>query len=114
MKAALGVHMELPSENEKLILDILRYWLEQWDFECPTLFGIEESDLEQVISEWPNGFRKNEKVTTRAVSHSFIELLWGASAISETNSLAKFGKSKNDIETLYNEIHNEVKIYRDE
>lgn len=106
--------MELPSENEKLILDILEYWLEQWDFECPTLFGIEESDLKGVISEWPNGFRQNQKVTARAVSHSFGELLWGASAISEVNSLAKFGKSKSDIEALYNEIREELKIYRDE
>ena len=36
----------------------MQYWLEHWDWECPTLFGLNKSELQQVCDEWPDTFEK--------------------------------------------------------
>ena len=106
--------MKLRQDEEDVILHILKYWLDHWDFECPTLFGISESQMEQVVSLWPKGFRENDKITAIAIAHGFGELLWGASSVTSSKSMSVFNWPKSKIESLYGKIENELRKYRDE
>lgn len=106
--------MELSDSDNNLILNIMKYWEKNWDFECPTLFGIEREDLQNVIDGWPDALAKRTVHAGRAISHSFGELLWGASSISDEKAKHLFGKSKEALEEFYMSIHEEVKVMRDE
>ena len=106
--------MELSDSDDKLILNIMKYWVDNWDFECPTLFGIELEDLQNVIDKWPEALLSNSVHAGRAVSASFGELLWGASSLSDARVKSEFGKSKDDLEAFYKSIHEEIKVMRDE
>ena len=71
----------------------LLYWHEHWDFECPTLFGIEREDLLAVLSAWPSVARGNEEHTSLAVVGAYRELLYGASAVAQGEVGATIGVS---------------------
>ena len=90
------------------------YWLEHWDWECPTLFGLNKSELQQVCDEWPDTFEKGSVLAGRAVSNSLGELLWGASALPDSKVLSLFGEPKKNIETFYLRINEHVKLMADE
>lgn len=79
--------MEFSDSDNKLILNVMEYWAKNRDFECPTLFGIELEDLQSVIDRWPEALLSNSVHVGRSVSHSFIELLWGASSLPDTRAL---------------------------
>lgn len=55
------------------------YWLENWDWECPTLFGIDRDELRVVLEGWPNP-RVDDETTALAALGALRELLDGASA----------------------------------
>ncbi len=56
------------------------YWLEHWDWECPTLFGIDKDELSVVLEGWPNP-RVDDETTALAALGALRELLDGASSI---------------------------------
>ncbi|MBV7544667.1 hypothetical protein [Acidovorax sp. sic0104] len=68
----------LTTEEQALVRRALLYWQEHWDFECPTLFGIELEDLEVVVYTWPHHNAAKE-VEALAVTGALRELLYGAS-----------------------------------
>jgi hypothetical protein len=41
--------------EQEIVRRALQYWDddEHWDFECPTLFGFERSELQSVLQSWP-------------------------------------------------------------
>ena len=70
------------SAKEKEALEnAIHYWIEKWDFECPTLFGLEKTDLIEVAKSWPVSLSTDRERTLIACLGSLRELLHGASAI---------------------------------
>ncbi len=92
----------------------MRYWVENWDFECPTLFSIGLEDLEKVIEEWPKGINNRDVDAGRAVANSYGELLWGASALSNAKMVELLELPKKEVEKFYKSIHEEMKVIADE
>lgn len=70
----------LPVKERDAVRLAMEYWHACWDWECPTLFGINFEELDQVLDQWPDMKREYEELTTLAVTASLRELLLGASA----------------------------------
>lgn len=87
----------------------MNYWLKNWDFECPTLFGIEKGELQQVCNNWPIAFDNSSVATGLAISGSFRELLWGASSLPDLQILELLNMSKDEVEKFYEHISEYVK-----
>ena len=56
----------------------MSYWAAHWDWECPTLFGIELEELQAVLEAWPHCAIEKEVEASAAVG-ALRELLYGAS-----------------------------------
>jgi uncharacterized protein YecA (UPF0149 family) len=73
-------------KHEEALKNSIQYWVEHWDWECQTLFGLDIEDFQTILDNWPNGFKLKEENTIYALQGSFRELLYGASAI-RTNEI---------------------------
>jgi hypothetical protein len=56
----------------------MSYWTAHWDWECPTLFGIELEELQAVLRDWPHSAAREEAEALAAIG-ALRELLHGAS-----------------------------------
>jgi hypothetical protein len=68
----------LSSDEQEQIRKALSYWVTHWDWECPTLFGIQLEELQVVLAEWPRPLVP-EHVAAMATIGALRELLHGAS-----------------------------------
>jgi hypothetical protein len=89
------------------LLKSIQYWIDRWDFECPTLFGLERSDLVEIVKGWPASLSINEKCTFIACLGSLRELLHGASAVSRSAVPAIIGIPYEEASALCGKIHSE-------
>lgn len=60
----------------------LNYWANHWDWECPTLFGLEQSDFAELVATWPRSVATRPQDCALAIHGALRELLYGASAPS--------------------------------
>jgi hypothetical protein len=70
----------LSHEDQDAIRLAMEYWHACWDWESPTLLGIDFVEFDHVVSDWPNVRKGDEDVATLAAIGSLRELLLGASA----------------------------------
>jgi hypothetical protein len=59
----------------------IQYWIAHWDWECPTLFGLDKSDFVKILESWPHCIKAKDDAAVYAAQRSFRELLLGASAV---------------------------------
>jgi hypothetical protein len=58
----------------------MEYWGERWDWECPTLFGLEHDEFVRIVARWPRVDTGSEQAASFAAVGAMRELLFGASA----------------------------------
>jgi len=63
------------------MLRSLEYWIKHWDWECPTVFGLELSKFQSIVNTWPEALIQNEEIAVLAIFGSFREFLHGASSV---------------------------------
>jgi hypothetical protein len=95
-------------ESQQALARSLRYWSEHWDFECPTLFGIELSELNEVRAKWPAVPSGNEFNTALALLGALRELLYGASALPKAEIPSVIGLSYESAEVLCTQVQSIV------
>jgi len=83
----------------------MAYWAERWDWESPTLFGINLEQLRQVLAEWPTIAPGTENEAECASIGALRELLYGASAVVAAKVPAIVGLSFHQAEALLSELH---------
>ncbi len=79
-----GVTIPLPNlsaTDQDALRRTLNYWINHWDWECPTLFGLERSDLQALVSTWPQCLVLQEKTAVLAIISGLREILYGSSAV---------------------------------
>jgi hypothetical protein len=94
--------MNTASFDEKEVEALRRafeFWLDHWDWECPTLFGIDRDELSVVLEGWPNP-RTNDETIALAALGALRELLDGASAIPGSEVERLLGLSLSEAERL--------------
>lgn len=62
-------------------LRALEYWVGQWDWECPTLFGLEREEFQSLLHKGPAGLSDPDEPAALALIGAWRELLLGASAV---------------------------------
>ena len=72
---------DLSSTEQSALLRMLEYWRAHWDWECPTLFGLEKNQYEAVVNTWPQSLVEQEATTALALVGALREFLHGASAV---------------------------------
>ena len=60
----------------------MAYWVSKWDWECPTLFGIELDELKHVLAQWPLLAGDKDCIAQHAAIGALRELLHGASPVA--------------------------------
>jgi len=68
----------LSSAEQDQIRRAMSYWAAHWDWECPTLFGIELEGLQAVLETWPRCSVERWMEASAAIG-ALRELLHGAS-----------------------------------
>lgn len=96
-----------PSSQEA-VRRALQYWVEHWDFECPTLFGVELESLKQVLEHWPTVLSDTDQTVALATLGALREILYGASSIPASQVPAAIGLSYEQAHALCSEIHSIV------
>jgi hypothetical protein len=83
----------------------LEYWVAHWDFECPSLFGIELAQMQEVLLHWPSVPTKLERTAALAVLGALRELLHGASAVPGKEVSKLIGLSYEQAHDLCSKVH---------
>ena len=98
---------QFTSEELNALKNAIQYWIANWDFECPTLFGLEKSDLEEVSANWPNALNDDTELALVSCLGSLREMLYGASAINEQAVASTLGVSYGQASVLCSVIHSQ-------
>ena len=80
------------------------YWQREWDWECPTLFGLSLEEFGEVIRAWPEISAAGPGNTALAALGAFRELLYGASSLPPDQIENTIGISFTDAKALYTTI----------
>jgi hypothetical protein len=103
---------DLSAAESSALQRILAYWLEAWDWECPTLFGLEREDLAKVLADWPNSLVEEGELAALAVFGALRESLYGASTIPTHKMESVCGLSQADLQALTERLGNRLRTDR--
>jgi hypothetical protein len=95
----------LTAADQTALALAMTYWAAHWDFECPTLFGIELGQFQSVIASWPTVQAGSEHATSLALLGSMRELLYGASAVPRSELPPLIGMSYQQAHDLCSQVH---------
>jgi len=86
------------------VIDIIEYWINNWDWECPTLFGVSYEDFSVFASAWPRSVEDMSPIAERVIFGALRELLYGASALSPAEIKEILGVSYEEAESILREL----------
>ena len=92
-----------PQEHAALSA-VLGYWEQRWDWECPTLFGLELQDYRAAMASWRESFDLSRPAVALALSGALREFLYGASAVKEDYISGITNMQKSEIEDLASRV----------
>ena len=98
---------QISNVDQQAILRAMQYWVEHWDDECPTLFGIELDQLKTALHRWPSTVGEDEPMVKAVAIGALRELLYGASALPPVALQSMLGISYDDAETLTQGLYSE-------
>ena len=96
--------LDIPENQQAAIPRALAYWVERWDWECPTLFGLEHSELQEIIAAWPTCLKSDESRVALAIQGAFRDLLFGASTPDTSKLPNLIGVPHDEAVALFNSI----------
>lgn len=102
---------QITQKNSDALLHSINYWIEHWDWEYPTLFGLEQSEFQLIANNWPTSLSSENKITLIACLGSLRELLYGASAVSKTNVQNIIGINYEQASELCSSINQQLEKY---
>jgi hypothetical protein len=88
--------------EQAAIRQVIAYWISSWDWECPTLFGLEKDDFVTVLDSWPSHLNGEGGMAEFAAAGALREYLCGASAVTAHKAKNETGLSQAD---LYSILH---------
>lgn len=95
---------DLPDHQQTAISRALAYWIDNWDWECPTLFGLELAEFREIAATWPTCLESDPCRVAIAIQGAFRELLLGASTPAPDSLLGHIGLSFAEADSLFNAI----------
>ena len=74
---------DFSAAEQSAVLKAMTYWVNNWDEECPTLFGMPREAMVVVIEAWPYTALDSDGRAFSAAVGSLRELLFGATSVSD-------------------------------
>ena len=68
----------LSDSDQQAVRRAMEYWVRHWDWECPTLFGLELDELIRTVETWPRVAAGSEETTCLAAVGAVRELFGGS------------------------------------
>lgn len=93
--------------NQQAVRRAMQYWIDHWDWECTTLFGIELNDMKSALHSWPSAIGEDDPKLEAAATGALRELLYGASALPKSAVQEALGISYDSVENLLKELYGE-------
>ena len=100
---------DLSAKENSALLAMLHYWVEHWDWECPTLFGLDHREFQDISSAWPQCLVRHERVAALALLGTMREFLHGASAVGEERVEELIGITHAEAEALFEKLSPRIK-----
>lgn len=95
---------DLSSIEQDSLRRALAYWVSHWDWECPTLFGLEQAELQAQLDAWPQCLALQEKTAVLAIVGALREMLHGASAVNRGSVTSLVGISHTEASELLDRL----------
>jgi hypothetical protein len=83
---------------------VLSYWEGHWDWECPTLFGLELPEYRAAVATWRETSDPSVPRVAFALLGALREFLYGASAVTADVVPRITGLAKIDLVTLEHRV----------
>jgi hypothetical protein len=97
-----------PTEQQTVRV-AMQYWIDHWDFECPTLFGLELTELQEIQRRWPSSLSVHQEADAMAAIGALRELLFGASTPPREQLLSILGIQYQSAVALSDKV---LRLYR--
>lgn len=94
----------LSPKSSTAIQRALRFWIERWDWESPTLFGFDKQEFELIAREWPRAAEGCDEEARLAALGALRELAFGASAVRREQLPEICGLTYDEVESLAGEL----------
>jgi hypothetical protein len=98
----------LTDAQQSAVQRALEYWVSRWDWESPLLFGRQRSEIQEMLSSWPECWINDECEISHAVLCAFSELLHGGSTPSESSLQAAIGLRQSEAAALLARLRSEL------
>lgn len=95
---------DLSALEQQALVSAIRFWANNWDFECPTLFGLEREDMSDIAGSWPESAVLRSADTALAVIGSIREMLYGASSLKPAKVRELVGITATELGELLDRI----------
>ncbi len=94
----------LSDSDQLAVRRAMEYWVHHWDWESPTLFGLELDELMRTIETWPRVTAGHEEATCLAAVGAVREL-FGGSAPTKAEPTDLIGLSYEQASELAAAVH---------
>jgi hypothetical protein len=98
---------QISDVDQQAIRRAMQYWVEHWDDECPTLFGVDLDELKTALHRWPLTVRDDEPMVKAVAIGALRELLYGASTLPTGAFQSALGISYDEAGALFQELYGE-------
>ena len=98
---------KISDADQQAVRQAMQYWVEHWDQECATLFGIELDELRLALHRWPLLLEEVEPGLEAAAIGALRELLYGASSLPRAAVQGAIGISFDQAEALIETLNDD-------
>lgn len=103
------INLQISEKEFSAIHPILLYWKQNWDWECPILFGLQDEEFEAIATQWPETSNFSDKQIALAIWGAVREILGHGAMKTPDNLEAMTGLNYAECEALFEKIKPKIK-----
>ena len=92
---------DLSSTDKESVRRVLTYQLAEWDWEAPTVLGVEKEEVEGLLKIWPAVDDQKEESTAHRAIHASLGDLIGLRGISEEDCQSRIGVTRKELFEIF-------------
>jgi hypothetical protein len=92
---------DLSLADQALVRRVLAYQLTEWDWEAPTVLGVQKEEVEDLLARWPAVDDQEEASIAHRAIHSSLGDLIGLRGISEEDCRSKIGVTTTELAQIF-------------
>ena len=92
---------DLSPADQDSIRRVLAYQLARWDWEAPTMLGVQKEEVEGLLARWPAVDDQEEASIAHRAIHSSLGDLIGLRGISEEDCQSEIGVTPKELAEIF-------------